>query len=65
VRDARNGTIAAVAPWRNENDAWTLTFALPAAFAAVAGFAKFGKPRPGLLVFDRYGWQVVEPVGGF
>lgn len=56
VHDARDHRSVATTAWRGD----TLAVPLPAATAARVGFVKLAKPRPGLVVFDRYGWQVVD-----
>ena len=60
VRDARDDQLTVQAEWRDETDAWMLALPLPANTSPRIGFAKLAKSRPGLVVFDRYGWQVVD-----
>ena len=59
VHDARDHRIAATAEWRRGTEG-TLDVPLPPSIAACTGFIKLAKPRPGLVVFDRYGWQTVD-----
>ena len=60
VHDMRHGDrVVAVAQWHDEQETWTLSLQLPDSLRARAGFAKLARRRPGLVVFDRYGWQIV------
>lgn len=40
--------------------AQTVDVPLPSSIATCIGFIKLAKPRPGLVVFDRYGWQAID-----
>lgn len=60
VHDARDDRIVMEAEWHDEPEAWKLVLPLPADANPRIGFAKLSKERPGLVVFDRYGWQVVD-----
>jgi len=59
VHDARDHRIVTTAEWRSTAEG-TLYVPLPSSIAACIGFIKLAKLRPGLVVFDRYGWQTVD-----
>lgn len=60
VHDTRSDDrVVAVAQWHREQETWTLSLPLPDALRVRTGFAKLARRRPGLVVFDRYGWQIV------
>ena len=40
--------------------AQTIDVPLPSSVTARIGFVKLAKARPGLVIFDRYGWQAVD-----
>jgi LmbE family N-acetylglucosaminyl deacetylase len=58
VQDCATGTDVAVASLNREGDELIIT--VPVATAAFPGYVKFARPRPGLWVFDRFGWQPTE-----
>jgi LmbE family N-acetylglucosaminyl deacetylase len=58
--EPQDGAAVAIVEWRSNADSWTLELPLPAAFAAHTGYVKLARSRPGLVIFDRYGWQPVD-----
>ncbi|MFT3789513.1 MAG: PIG-L family deacetylase [Rudaea sp.] len=62
LRDARDDHPVAAARWRDEADGPALALPLPHSVSPHVGFVKLARPRTGLVVFDRYGWQAVELV---
>ncbi|MBS0583971.1 MAG: PIG-L family deacetylase [Proteobacteria bacterium] len=60
VLDARSNHVVATAEWRGEADAWATELRLPVSVKPDVGFARLAKAQPGLVIFDRYGWQAIE-----
>ncbi|HEX7914304.1 PIG-L family deacetylase, partial [Rudaea sp.] len=60
VVDARSDRVVATAEWRDEGNAWATELRLPVSAKPDVGFARLAKAQPGLVIFDRYGWQTVD-----
>ena len=60
VLDARGDHVVATTEWRDDANAWTAEMRLPASARPAIGLAKLAKAQPGLVIFDRYGWQAID-----
>ncbi|MBN8884148.1 MAG: PIG-L family deacetylase [Rudaea sp.] len=60
VRETRDDRVVATAQWQDDGEAWSIALALPDSLSPHLGFVKLGRSRPGLVVFDRYGWQAIH-----
>jgi len=60
VLDARSDRVVATSEWRDEAGAWATELRLPVSAKPDVGFARLAKAQPGLVIFDRYGWQTIE-----
>lgn len=60
VLEVGKGYAAMSATWQRGNGSMELNLPLPATMAARLGYVKLSRNRPGLVIYDRYGWQNIE-----
>jgi LmbE family N-acetylglucosaminyl deacetylase len=60
IVDVSSGRAVGTALWQPKGNALETAIALPAGFCARLGYAKLARSRAGLVIYDRYGWRVIE-----
>ena len=61
IRDLASGGNVGTAHWRREDHLLHAQVKLPLVAPLRLGFCKLAQNRAGLVVYDRYGWQIVPP----